>query len=545
MPAARGNRGTMNVINPALVAAYCEDLAEGAARPWLGDWLRRNLRNHILRTPSLLVPVSASEVDSLAEAGLIPEVPAWLPAAVERGDALGAFRPDADAVLALGREVGRIVDHGNAIPDADWTRVSLAEAASAATAWEAEQSRLRVAAFARAHRIELRAATAMLARGDPAVAKLWPEGDGDARVLAALSDGHALVELLTRDALRREGSLMDHCVASYDDDLVAGRCRILSLRDPANMPLATLEVGRMRAGALRILGRFLPKGMAIAVQIRGPHNHPLGPGPLLTLADAMDAAGVSASDSECRWLGLPDRLRALGRLDLPALAAAMPGIARDETGPNGRLSDAAVQSLQVLAARAGDLPDGTVTTLAVGLAPDAVPAPRHTSLCEAPAARSATWIIPNLMLTAPMTPLAARAGDAITKPFREAALAILAGMSASPRDAHAVQPAIGAWRDPLPFFAWCGLAAEWVAASEASRLARRAWLDGERHAAKTRLRDTRLPDAERTRLQNVVSVQIPRLLAACAPPAPRPAPAPARKPPAFRLPTRPAPRRRA
>ncbi len=385
----------------------------------------------------------------------------------------------------------------------------------------------------------------MLARGDAAVAALWPESTGDARTLAALPDGHSLVELLTRDSLRREGSLMDHCVESYDKDLAAGRCRILSLRDPRNMPLATLEVGRFRTGALRILGRFMPKGLSVAVQIRGPHNHPLDPAPLRSLVAAMEAAGVCAADSECLWLGLPDRLRALGRIDLPGLSAAMPAIAREETGPSGRLSEPAVQALRILVSRVGDLPGQAAVDLAVGLAPSRAPEPRHAPLCESPAARSAAWTVPNLMLTAPMAPLAAAAGDAMTPPFRLAALAILEGMAASPRDAHGVAPAIGAWRDPLPFFAWCGLAAEWLAAVEASRAARRAWLDGERHAAKERLRDPRLPDAERSRLQNVVSVQIPRLLAACSPPPPRPAPAPARKPPAFRLPPRPAPRRRA
>ncbi|WP_318493303.1 PcfJ domain-containing protein [Photobacterium leiognathi] len=57
-----------------------------------------------------------------------------------------------------------------------------------------------------------------------------------------LNDKYTLVSLNSRDALTEEGEALKHCVSSYYQQAVNGECFILSVRDPDNMPVATLEV---------------------------------------------------------------------------------------------------------------------------------------------------------------------------------------------------------------------------------------------------------------------------------------------------------------
>lgn len=67
---------------------------------------------------------------------------------------------------------------------------------------------------------------------------------GDEELVAKLVDGYYLVELLTPNALDKEGALMQHCVGqgAYDDDLESGDIKILSLRDQHGKPHATIEL---------------------------------------------------------------------------------------------------------------------------------------------------------------------------------------------------------------------------------------------------------------------------------------------------------------
>jgi len=538
----------MNVINPEAVDAFCAALASQVPAGTLATWLRRNLRSHVLKTATLLRPVAAEAVDDLVAEGLVSALPDWLPAAVGRGDALFAFDPEAGPVEEMLRDLGRIVDRYLAEVPADLSRVSFPEALAVTNAWEREQSRLRVAAFAARHGIEGRAAAAMLARSDPAVAALWPDVEGDVAEIASLPCGHVLHELLNRRALWREGILMDNCVETRHEPLARGTLRILSLRDPSGLPVVTLDVRPARSVGLGVAGRFLPPDLWTVVEGKAMGNARPGPSTAPLLRELLDMAGLCAVRREAAWLGLPPESEVGTRVDIDAMARAVPDMMRgagDRASPSGE----ARQALRILAGRLPDLEPSVARSLAHGLVPDVSDLSRkEMDTCAMPVATTVVWTVPNLPLTKPMEPFVGVAGDRLPTAYALMARVILDGMAREPNHEHRVGPGIGRWRDPLPFFAMCGLAPEWLAACAASMRDRRAWLDRERLRIKNSLRDPRLGEAGRAAAMNAVNVQIPRLLAACQPPAERPrppAPAPARTLPAFRLPTRPAPRRRA
>ena len=83
------------------------------------------------------------------------------------------------------------------------------------------------------------------------------------------------------DALKYEGDTMGHCVGGYCPDVVAGRSRIYSLRDPRGEPHVTVEVQPMRGSELGRYAADLPEGEDVAamknppqriVQIKGKQN---------------------------------------------------------------------------------------------------------------------------------------------------------------------------------------------------------------------------------------------------------------------------------
>ena len=55
--------------------------------------------------------------------------------------------------------------------------------------------------------------------------------------------GRTSVELNDAFVLQEEGRCMRHCVGSYAPICLSGRSRIFSLRDQADRPLATIELG--------------------------------------------------------------------------------------------------------------------------------------------------------------------------------------------------------------------------------------------------------------------------------------------------------------
>lgn len=55
-------------------------------------------------------------------------------------------------------------------------------------------------------------------------------------------NGWTIKQVTTKNNLRAEGSKVGHCVGKYCDEVMKGRTRIFSLRDPSNTPYVTMEV---------------------------------------------------------------------------------------------------------------------------------------------------------------------------------------------------------------------------------------------------------------------------------------------------------------
>lgn len=65
------------------------------------------------------------------------------------------------------------------------------------------------------------------------------EDENDIEVMCDLSDGYKLVSLITKQAYKREGKLMEHCVANHSIDTM-----VYSVRTPENIPVCTIEIGK-------------------------------------------------------------------------------------------------------------------------------------------------------------------------------------------------------------------------------------------------------------------------------------------------------------
>ncbi|MBY3433240.1 hypothetical protein HFN89_03560 [Rhizobium laguerreae] len=77
------------------------------------------------------------------------------------------------------------------------------------------------------------------------------------RLHTTLSDGYAMVEMLSVQALDRESSLMQHCIGNggYDGDVQGDGFLLLSLRDPFGKPHATLRIDRGKAAVVEFQGK--------------------------------------------------------------------------------------------------------------------------------------------------------------------------------------------------------------------------------------------------------------------------------------------------
>lgn len=85
------------------------------------------------------------------------------------------------------------------------------------------------------------------------------EDDDDDRlaILKKYSNGYRWVSLTTRQALKREGDLMGHCVGgeTYYNKVAGGRVSIFSLRDANNKPHVTIEYDPRKKMVLQIKGK--------------------------------------------------------------------------------------------------------------------------------------------------------------------------------------------------------------------------------------------------------------------------------------------------
>lgn len=502
----------MNVLNDLDVTSFCERLSTRTRSESLKRWLTRNLRKHVLRSPELHVPVGRSDIERMAVEGVLWERPSWLDAALDRGDAIHRFVPDSERVAAFSDEIATVIDHRNAVPSDQLDRVSVPEAIEAAQAWERTESRRRLAAFAREMGLDERAAGAILARHDSRIADLWPENPAHVTTLHKTGD-LTLVEIVDPSALDREGMLMDHCVGTYKERLARGAVRILSLRDRRDVPLLTIEVGpvmRVRHGLDSLVWKHAPADLAVAYQIRGISNARVSPALARPLALALSAIGAKVNEYERTLAGLPFNLSVKSAIDVVSLAKALPTEA-GKGGP-GLLSPEFNYALRFAQADATAAAHIDMRSIAKAGIPKPEDLRRmEETITERPRSHRVTWIVPNVLLTTAFAEAASKLPEAEAG-LRAIAARIMDGMRAAPLDVHSVAPQIGHWPDPLPFFAWCGMAADWMAAKDELARTRQAHLSKERLAAKQRLRAPGLDEDERASLMNAVNVQIPRLL---------------------------------
>ena len=110
------------------------------------------------------------------------------------------------------------------------------------------------------------------------------DGPGDLETIHDFSDGSKIVKLLTPNACKREGFLMNHCVGSYDPE----RTTLYSYRDKKNQPHATFEV-QTNAGQVS--------------QIKGKGNGPIHPKYIDAILAFLRAIDQTPRPSEMRNLG--------------------------------------------------------------------------------------------------------------------------------------------------------------------------------------------------------------------------------------------------
>lgn len=99
------------------------------------------------------------------------------------------------------------------------------------------------------------------------------------------SDGSKIVELHTKNALKREGFMMSHCVGGYS---LSKNCQIYSYRDKNNGPHATFEVRK--------------NGSEI-VQIKGKGNGPIHPKYIGPILEFLRSIKIEIRPSDMRNLG--------------------------------------------------------------------------------------------------------------------------------------------------------------------------------------------------------------------------------------------------
>ncbi len=187
-----------NIYNLAEVDAFLAELGPLCyARHDIRFWLKRNLRNYLLREHDQL-----RELDSLPD-----DAPEW----AKRDRALGRTIQRVCIGPLFRASIAHLIDLFHAKPWLRLERLAVSDAFSHAANWDRELKR--------------QAAVAEDLTG------ILPQ------ILYA--DGWSWVKLQSKSALQREGALMGHCVASY---FGRSNAAIFSLRDRDNMPHVTLEL---------------------------------------------------------------------------------------------------------------------------------------------------------------------------------------------------------------------------------------------------------------------------------------------------------------
>jgi hypothetical protein len=111
------------------------------------------------------------------------------------------------------------------------------------------------------------------------------ESESDLKVVKKWADGFKFVKLVGPNAFKREGYLMRHCAGSYAE---RPDTEVYSLRDPLNVPHATIEV--VKSGSM-------------INQIKGKGNGPIHPDYIKKVLSILKMFKVEVRGSELQNLG--------------------------------------------------------------------------------------------------------------------------------------------------------------------------------------------------------------------------------------------------
>lgn len=224
-----------NILNEDEIRAACAQARdarllylEDEQGTQIGSWIMGAARKHLVRSLPA-DPVLQLESDA----------PEWARAALARGERLERARVGPE----LAERLEHMIDWLLAEPPRQISKLSWEQAEQKMRAWE-----------------ESLAKKALLEED--------PSGVSPLVEAPSMGEGWRWIKVISPAALEREGALMGHCVGSYANRVEAGRCQIVSLRDPSNKPRLTVE---LLTGERE--GPDSPPHLIIS-QVRGKANRP-------------------------------------------------------------------------------------------------------------------------------------------------------------------------------------------------------------------------------------------------------------------------------
>jgi hypothetical protein len=205
-----------NIVNLNELDVELDNFADYAqnrnGKVWVKKTLRKWIINKMDAEPDGKTRRGSSRV---RPAKLDANSPDWAHAAAKRKDEEGNRIPLYTVHIddALRDEVRHIIDYLNANPEFD--RVGdMEQARNAARNWIRE----------------------LVAQGSQI------SEEGGIEVVHTFTDGYFWVKVFGKDALKREGAKMGHCVGSYYKQCMSGAIKVYSLRSRNNDPHITIEV---------------------------------------------------------------------------------------------------------------------------------------------------------------------------------------------------------------------------------------------------------------------------------------------------------------
>jgi hypothetical protein len=190
-----------------------------AGYPDLQAWFLRAGFRYIQQLPLDSDAIKPASQSMLNDPRTHEECP-WLQAALDRGDEVGFFSPSGQFHERVrGMLDWLVVQRVNGVR-LNLDRLSFAQALEHAEQWHREMAERN--------------------------ARQADQGDDIKGLVEVMKfkDDFRWVQLKSAKALKREGTLMQHCVGEggYTGAVKSGRTRIYSLRDPQNQPHCTIEV---------------------------------------------------------------------------------------------------------------------------------------------------------------------------------------------------------------------------------------------------------------------------------------------------------------